>query len=165
MSIGTVADRGYDVVCDYQAILLEDTRKYYYWNKLNGETTWEKPIALQQHEALMKVKEVESSKELDKEQLLEKQHVGKVCNFVSSIKLEIESKVDCEHDGPMKAPLSVLEWPVASPISNSHIGIQNDSHKDLEYRTTEFLAMAKVMQMKFKMTTISPHPPNLTTMK
>lgn len=90
----------------------------------------------QQHEALMKAREVENSKKLDKEQLLEKQHVGKVYNFVSSIKLEIESKVDCEHDGPMKAPLGVLEWLVASPISNSHIGIQNDSHKDLEYEIT-----------------------------
>lgn len=90
----------------------------------------------QQHEALMKAREVENSKKLDKEQLLEKQHVGKVYNFVSSIKLEIESKVDCEHDGPMKAPLSVLEWLVASPVSNSHIGIQNDSHKDLEYEIT-----------------------------
>jgi len=94
----------------------------------------------QQHEALMKAREVESSKELDKEQLLKKQHVGKVYNFVSFIKLEIESKVDHERDGPMKAPLGVLEWLVASPISNSHIGIQNDSHKDLEYGITDVFA-------------------------
>ncbi len=33
----------------------------------------------------------------------------------------------------MKAPLGVLEWPVGSPISDFHIGIQNYSHKDLEY--------------------------------
>jgi hypothetical protein len=130
--IGTVADHGCDVVCDWQAILLEETGEYYYWNKLTGETTWEKPVALQQHEALMKAREVESSKELDKEQLLEKQHVGKVCSSVSSIEPEIESKVDCEHDGPVKALLGVLEQPVASPISDSHIDVQNDSHKDLE---------------------------------
>ncbi|CAK9862395.1 unnamed protein product [Sphagnum jensenii] len=131
-SIGTVADHGCDVVCDWQAILLEETGEYYYWNKLTGETTWEKPVALQQHEARMKAREVESSKELDKEQLLEKEHVGKVCSSVSSIEPEIESKVDCEHDGPVKALLGVLEQPVASPISDSHIDIQNDSHKDLE---------------------------------
>jgi hypothetical protein len=131
-SIGTVADHGCDVVCDWQAILLEETGEYYYWNKLTGETTWEKPVALQQHEALMKAREVESSKELDKEQLLEKQHVGKVCSSVSSIEPEIETKVDCEHDGPVKALLGVLEQPVASPNSDSHIDIQNDSHKDLE---------------------------------
>jgi hypothetical protein len=119
-------------VCDWQAILLEETGEYYYWNKLTGETTWEKPVALQQHEARMKAREVESSKELDKEQLLEKEHVGKVCSSVSSIEPEIESKVDCEHDGPVKALLGVLEQPVASPISDSHIDIQNDSHKDLE---------------------------------
>jgi hypothetical protein len=130
-SIGTVADHGCDV-CDWQAILLEETGEYYYWNKLTGETTWEKPVALQQHEARMKAREVESSKELDKEQLLEKEHVGKVCSSVSSIEPEIESKVDCEHDGPVKALLGVLEQPVASPISDSHIDIQNDSHKDLE---------------------------------
>ncbi|CAK9200329.1 unnamed protein product [Sphagnum troendelagicum] len=131
-SIGTVADHGCDVVCDWQAILLEETGEYYYWNKLTGETTWEKPVALQQHEARMKAREVESSKELDKEQLLENEHVGKVCSSVSSIEPEIESKVDCEHDGPVKALLGVLEQPVASPISDSHIDIQNDSHKDLE---------------------------------
>ncbi|CAM6037237.1 unnamed protein product [Sphagnum compactum] len=131
-SIGTVADHGCDVVCDWQAILLEETGEYYYWNKLTGETTWEKPVALQQHEALMKAREVESSKELDKEQLLEKQHVGKVGSSVSSIEPEIESKVDCEHDGSVKALLGVLEQPVASPISDSHIDIQNDSRKDLE---------------------------------
>jgi hypothetical protein len=43
-SIGIVADHGFDVVCDWEAILLEKTRKYYYWNKLTGETTLEKPI-------------------------------------------------------------------------------------------------------------------------
>jgi len=37
----------------------------------------------------------------------------------------------------MKAPLGVLEQPMASPISNSHIGIQNDSHKDLEFGITD----------------------------
>jgi len=130
--IGTVADHGCDAVCDWQAILLEETGEYYYWNKLTGETTWEKPIALQQHEALMKAREVETSKELDKEQLLEKQHVGKVCSSVSSIESEIGSKVDCEHDGPVNALLSVLERPVAIPISDSHIDIQNDSNKDQE---------------------------------
>ncbi|CAM6047128.1 unnamed protein product [Sphagnum compactum] len=130
--IGTVANHGCDVVCDWQAILLDETGEYYYWNKLTGETTWEKPVALQQHEALMKAREVETSKELDKEQLLEKQHVGKVCSSVSSLKSEIGSKVDCEHDGPVNALLGVLERPVASPISDSHIDIQNDSHKDLE---------------------------------
>jgi len=39
MSIGTFANHGCDVVCDWQAILLEETGKYYYWNKLTCETT------------------------------------------------------------------------------------------------------------------------------
>jgi hypothetical protein len=37
----------------------------------------------------------------------------------------------------MKAPLGVLEQLMASPISDSHIGIQNDSHKDLEIGITD----------------------------
>ncbi len=133
-SIGIVTDHGFDVVCDWQAILLEETGKYYYWNKFTNETTWEKPIALQQHEVLMKARKVDNSNELNKEHLLKKQHVRKVSNFVSSIKLKFEFKANCEHDGLVKAPLGVLEQPGASPISNFHIGNKNDSHKDLESR-------------------------------
>ncbi len=162
-SIGIVVDYGFDVVCDWQAILLEEIGKYYYWNKLTSETTWEKPITLQQHEALMKARKGESSKESNKEQLLKKQHVGKVCNFVSSIKLEIKSKADCEHDGPMKAPLGVLEQPMASPISDFHIGIRNDSRKDLEFKIIDVFGNgesgANEVQNDNNLTT-SPEPNN-----
>ncbi len=46
-------------------------------------------------------------------------------------------KKDCECDGPIKTFLCVFEQPMASPISNFHTNVQNDSHQNLEYGITD----------------------------
>lgn len=44
-SFADVGTNEMETPCEWEAVLHKETSEYYYWNKVTGETTWEKPAA------------------------------------------------------------------------------------------------------------------------
>lgn len=40
-----------EILCGWEAVLHKESSEYYYWNKVTGETTWEKPAAYASYES------------------------------------------------------------------------------------------------------------------
>lgn len=62
-----------EVLCEWESVLHKETSEYYYWNKVTGETTWEKPPAYAASQRL-KMSDLEEGIEEDSKRTLEDPH-------------------------------------------------------------------------------------------
>ena len=82
-----------EVLCEWEAVLHKETSEYYYWNRVTGETTWEKPSAYAASEVL-KRSDLQVNLEEDSKRTLEDPHSRSKPVEVAVSTINFEAKDD-----------------------------------------------------------------------